>query len=222
MNTIKIEIVNGAPVYYNLLDGYSYTVAGEGNGTNAQQIQIDVKDATGTAVEVVTIVKPSIGTQDDWEKSHIRGVDAVADEIKSSREEIINLEMAESWSTAFEGSITNGEATYKEWIYFMNEPTKESIDECRNAQLQNAQRIAEPASQLYDLCGSPGEISPFKGPGGVIINCGDFPNDPEEKIRDIALAVTTNGVGCFERNGGFKKHMCSQFASVTVTSPGPA
>ena len=221
MNTIKIEILNGSPVYYNLLDGYSYEVIDAGQGTDTAQIEIQVKDELGADVEILRIVKPDVGTQDNWDKSHDRGSDVVASELGVSQDEIINKEMAEAWSTAFDGAIENGSATYKEWIYFMDAVTQKSIGECQARQLEDAEQISQTAINLYSSCGDPGAPQEFKGPGGVIIKCGQFPSNPNESIRDIALAVGTNGAGCFEKFSGFKKHMCSIFKEVVIV-PTPA
>lgn len=204
MNTIKIEILNGSPVYYNLLDGYSYEVIDAGQGTDTSKIEIQVKDELGADVEVLRIVKPDVGTQDNWDKSHDRGTDMVGSELGVSQDEIINKEMAEAWSTAFDGAIENGSATYKEWIYFMDAVTQKSIGECQARQLEDAEQISQTAINLYSSCGDPGAPQEFKGPGGVIIKCGQFPSNPNESIRDIALAVGTNGAGCFEKFSGFK------------------
>ena len=221
MNTIKIEILNGSPVYYNLLDGYSYEVIDAGQGTDTSKIEIQVKDELGADVEVLRIVKPDVGTQDNWDKSHDRGTDMVGSELGVSQDEIINKEMAEAWSTAFDGAIENGSATYKEWIYFMDAVTQKNIAECQARKNKDAADAAQPAIQLYSSCGDPGAPQEFKGPGGVIIKCGQFPSNPNESIRDIALAVGTNGAGCFEKFSGFKKHMCSIFKEVVIT-PSPA
>jgi len=222
MNTIKIEILNGSPVYYNLMDGYSYEVLDAGNGTNSQQIEIQVKDELGADVEVVRIVKPDVGTQDNWDKSHERGADEVSRELGVSKNEIIDKEMAEAWSTAFDGAIENGSSTYKEWIYFQDGVTNENINRCKDRQKDSAAQAADAAVQQYSSCGDPGAPQEFKGPGGVIIKCGQFTQDPNDSIRAIALAVGTNGVGCFERFNGFKKHMCSIFKEVVITPGGPA
>ena len=221
MNTIKIEILNGSPVYYNLMDGYSYEVIAAGSGTSAEKIEIQVKDELGADVDIVAIVKPDVGTQDNWDKSHERGSDVVASELGVSQDEIIDKEMAEAWSTVFDGAIENGSATYKEWIYFMDETTQLAINQCKDRQTNAAEDASQAAIQLYSSCGDPGAPQEFKGPGGVIIKCGQFPQDPNDSIRAIALAVETNGVGCFEKFNGFKKHMCSIFKEVVIT-PTPA
>ncbi len=220
MNTIKIELVSGGPVYYVLKDGYSYEVVSFNAGTNANQIQVKVKDELGTDVETVTIAKPDLGTQDNWDKSHEVGSNEVANRLGVSQTEIVNAEMAEAWSTAFDAAIKNGSATYKEWIYFMDMRTAESIGKCRDRQLDDAEQLSQSAIQAYQSCGDPGAPQEFKGPGGVIIKCGQFPQDPNENIRNIALAVSNNGVSCFDKFGGDRKHMCSLFESVTIT-PAP-
>lgn len=219
MNTIKIEILNGSPVYYNLLDGYSYEVKANNQGTGTDRIAIQVKDELGADVETVEIVKPDVGTSDNWDKCHDRGSDEVAKELGVSQDEIIDKEMAEAWSTAFDGAIENGSATYKEWIYFMESITFKSIATCKQNQLDSAETAAQPAIQQWLGCGDPGAPQVFKGPGGVIIECGQFASEPdaEEGITNIALAVGTNGVGCFEKFNGFKKHMCSIFQEVVIT-----